>query len=215
MTKEQRRKAAELELENIKLTDDQVESLWSSVFYAYVRDQALINYYRMQCEQSSTDTCSLNDVFQPGFVKVFRQSLFHYGIDVDNNAPLYSGEGDFVSQLMRLFFLIKERSHSIELDYESINLQIEQLSLPHCFVKKGDFIKCIRDALAHHRFKIDIDHENNSATTVTLLDVRFERGNPAELSGKMVLTGSELSSVVDIVVDAVCGQLNTVYGQFD
>ncbi|MEG0503930.1 MAG: hypothetical protein RR547_04740 [Raoultibacter sp.] len=191
----------EQELSEMKMTREQEASLIASTLMSIVRDRAISGLYGYICAESGSFSVPVERVFTADFSLRLKHEFSKYGANPSEDLTLYSGEGDFISQLSRLLMLCNEKSELLETYVNKANASIANLHIETDYLSGNDYIRHMRNAVLHGRFKVLPDDSK-----IVLLDVGIHKKKVSKITAKITITSDELAEIFRILMKDVYKQ---------
>lgn len=120
------------------------------------------------------------------------------------NLPLYSGEGDLLSQLSRLLIICNETLRREAPDIiKAADVKICTLILPSD-TDKDTPIRHLRNAVLHGHFEMLVNEEDPLKSVLHLWDIKPDTSAPPKTTADYRLNIEALNTVIDILLNYVC-----------
>lgn len=120
------------------------------------------------------------------------------------NLPLYSGEGDLLSQLSRLLIICNETLRREAPDIiKAADVKICTLILPSD-TDKDTPIRHLRNAVLHGHFEMLVNKEDPLKSVLHLWDIKPGTSAPPKTTADYRLNIEALNTVIDILLNYVC-----------
>jgi hypothetical protein len=194
------------EIAAIGMTKEYEASLVASTLLSVVRDQAISSFYgKRLSEQQGVGTILIESVFTSDYAEHLKNVLSTYCIKQEYDFPLYSGEGDAIGQLSRLLIPCHEKSEWFKEYVDNANDSIDRLRMDK-YMSDADYIRHIRNAVLHCRFKVFVDKEDFNKSKIVFLDII--PGN--RITAKIIATSENMVDIFKILVNVYKKYLNDI-----
>lgn len=188
-------------------------SLVASTVVGVLRDRAVSSCYGRLAEKSiGTNGCPAvpyDAIFHPNVVKQIEESFttIHF-ITEAQPYPLYGHESDLIGQLSRLLIVCKEGDSLDEETRDFINRRISGLNITTTNMKDGNYIRHLRNAVAHGRFGAVVDEQdpmNNSK--LVFVDVNISEKSVTAI---IEMNADQLNGIIDALIKGMADYLKRV-----
>lgn len=183
-------------------------SLVANTALTVVRDRSISSsygcYLAILKEDGSNIMPLLEDIFAPAIVKRLGKDIEQQLGTGALNLPLYSGEGDSLSQLSRLLIICNETLRREAPDIiNAADAKICALDFPSDG-DKGMSIRHLRDAVLHGHFEMSVNEEDPLMSVLHLWDIKAGTPAPSKTTADYRLNIDTLNAVIDILLNDVC-----------
>lgn len=198
---EMRHHTLESELEALQMPLDEEADLIGNIVLSVLRDLGVGGCYGKALFGSGEALVlpALATIYQPEYVDAIVVELKSVAIVDSPEVLLYTGWGDMLGNLSRLLVIARETS-VLKSFLEAANARIATLGLEVSLMRDGNFLRHLRNAVAHGRFGVEVNQADPFTSKVVFLDV-----NPRAktITAKIKVTGEQLSEVMRIVIHEV------------
>lgn len=192
---------ASREIRSLTLPKEREVDNLGGVVLSVLRDMAIAGLYGFKAEDGVSGAAypTLNEVFVPEYAERIEavvgelESVHGFGY------PVYTGIGDLVGYLARLLIFVRESSE-LKPYLQSANNQISTVGLVVEYTNDSDYLRHLRNSIAHARFAVLVDPENPFESKLVFLDLA---GGDKKVTAKITATADQLMSVIRIVIHEV------------
>lgn len=194
-----KRVAADQELAALEQTTEEEANAVSAVMLSVLRDIAISTLYGFITaeELGMGASPAPSDVFTQRFAAKLTDEFAAVAKSVD--FPLYGTEGDLLGMLARLLVCCRETDR-LRTYVSSADASIDALGADVSYMTDGQFIRHLRNAVLHSRYRVVLDPSDWSLAHFVFVDIR---PGGSEVTAKIVLTNEQLVKVIRIIIDEV------------
>lgn len=182
------------ELELIEETETEVANHIGTVLLTVVRDVILSGKYSKSWYESSA-LPALSDVFQSDYAGNLERELRQLDCVQGFNFPIYGNLGDGLSLLSRVLVCCRDYPQ-LDALVRKANESIHAMGVEATYMSDQDYLRHLRNAVLHSRFKILEHADAPFESTFVFLDVRHDL---KKVTAKIRLTNKQLMEIVKIV----------------
>lgn len=188
------------ETESLKPTDF---SLMTSAVISVIRDRAISGCYGLSASLRDTDIDDFNyeplyDVLNKKVAERLINSVctvFHVEAF---SCAVFGVEGDLLSQLYRLLAIAQQYSDKLEKYIVNVDSTFEKAFSEQSENMDSSYIRHIRNAVCHCRYKIEPDRSDLDNARIVLYD-----GHGGEVSFELRLSVDDINFIIDTIIKDV------------
>lgn len=195
------RRTVENELAELKMSAEAEADLVCSIVLSVLRDIGLGGHYGMVSynESGTYVTPKLDTIFQPSYAEAVAAEVTSLSVVKTPDVLLWTGWGDMIGNLSRLLVAARELP-TLKPLVEAANVKISGLELDVTYMSDSDFLRHLRNAVAHARFGVQVNPADPFASRVVFLDLAQR---DSKVTAKISLTAEQLARVMRIVIEEV------------
>lgn len=184
-------------------------SLVANTALSVVRDRSISSSYGFYLATLKAMGCSngvppLEDFFTSKTAERLKNDIERQLGKGALNLPLYSGEGDLLSQLSRLLIICNETLRREAPDIiKAADVKICALVFPSD-TDKDTPIRHLRNAVLHGHFEMLVNEGDSLKSVLHLWDIKPGTSDPPKTTADYRLNIEALNTVIDILLKYVC-----------
>lgn len=198
---ESNRQLLEAEMNAIQMPVEEEADLIGNTILSVLRDFGLGGHYGKMLYNGGgvAVTPTLATVYQSGYVEAVAAELASLDVVKTADVLLYTGWGDMIGSLSRLLVVARETAVLTPL-LAAANIEIAKLGIEATHMVDNDYIRHLRNAVAHARFGVEITEGDPFASKIVFIDAD-QRAH--KITAKVKLTGEQLAQMMRIMIHEV------------
>lgn len=195
------RQTLETELGALQMPLNEEADLIGSIVLSVLRDFGVGGHYGKALFDSGEAMVmpTLATIYQPEYVNAVAVEMTSVAVVNSPEVLLYTGWGDMLGNLSRLLVIARETS-ALQPLLEAANAKIATLGLEAGYMRDDNFIRHLRNAIAHARFGVEVNQGDPFTSRIVFIDID---PRAREISARIKATGKQLSQVMRIVIHEV------------
>jgi len=193
----------EAELKALQMPLDEEANLIGNIVLSVLRDFGVGGHYgKALSDAGALVAPALATIYQPEYVDAVATELTSVAVVSSPEVLLYTGWGDMLGNLSRLLVIARETS-ALQPLLTAANAKIATLGLEVSQMSDDNFIRHLRNAVAHARFGVEVNESDPFTSRIVFIDID---PRARKITAKIKVTGEQLARVMRIVIHEVFEQ---------